>query len=178
MTHSCSNNWVNSIATHRHCKHTFPTIERLCFLSGPCKVVIKNSSVEKNWVTFQDASLPGYLLGSRGIELSRVFGTGSCKIMARNELGGAKKTSCMIWWQRDCYKSIARIRLVKNPSVTVKCKMCRSAIVLYYLQSRVLCIRYNKSNHPIQTPSYKSRANPLNRDNTFEVSWNSRKKEN
>jgi hypothetical protein len=39
--------------------------------------------------------------------------------------------------QRDGYKSVARIRLVKtenfNTCVTVNCKMCRSAIGLYYL---------------------------------------------
>jgi hypothetical protein len=54
----------------RRCKHTFPTIGRQCFLSGPYKVVIKKSSVEKNGVEFRDASLPGYELGSRGTELS------------------------------------------------------------------------------------------------------------
>jgi hypothetical protein len=59
-------------------------------------VVIKNSSVEINGVEFRDASLPGYELGSRGIEPSRVFGIGSCRIMARKEFGGAKKTSCVI----------------------------------------------------------------------------------
>jgi hypothetical protein len=46
-------------------------------------------------VEFQDASLPGYELGSRGIELRRVFGIGSCKIMARKELDCEKKTSCV-----------------------------------------------------------------------------------
>jgi hypothetical protein len=44
---------------------------------------------------FRDASLPGYELGSR-IELSQVFGIGSCSIMARKEMGSEKKTSCVI----------------------------------------------------------------------------------
>jgi hypothetical protein len=36
-------------------------------------------------VEFRDASLPGYELGSRGIELNRAFGIGFCRIMARKE---------------------------------------------------------------------------------------------
>jgi hypothetical protein len=65
------------------CKHAFPTIERLCFLRDPCKVVIKKNSAEKKRVEFRDASLSGYELGSREIEFGRVFGIGSCRIMAR-----------------------------------------------------------------------------------------------
>jgi hypothetical protein len=47
-------------------------------------------------VEFPDANLPGYELGSRGLELIRVFGIGSCRIMARKKLGCAKKTSRVI----------------------------------------------------------------------------------
>jgi hypothetical protein len=91
-----------SVAWQRCCKHAFPTIERLNFLHGTCKVVIKKSSEpgssNKGWrVEFRNTSLPGYELWSRGIELSRVFGIDRCRIMARNELGCAKKTSCVIW---------------------------------------------------------------------------------
>jgi hypothetical protein len=68
-------------------KYVFSTIERLCFLLGLCKVLIKKSSDEKSRVEFRDASLPAYDFGSRGVELSRVFGIGSCRIMARKELG-------------------------------------------------------------------------------------------
>jgi hypothetical protein len=53
-------------------KHAFLTIKGLCFLRGPCKVVIKKSSVEKGRVESRDAILTGYEHGSRGTELSRV----------------------------------------------------------------------------------------------------------
>jgi hypothetical protein len=59
-------------------------------------VVINNSSAEKTSVEFRDASLPGYELGSRGIEMSSVFGTGNYRIMARKELDCEKKTSRVV----------------------------------------------------------------------------------
>jgi hypothetical protein len=34
----------------RRCKHVFPTTKSLCFLRGPCKVVIKKSSFEQRKV--------------------------------------------------------------------------------------------------------------------------------
>jgi hypothetical protein len=71
----------------RRCKYAFSTIEMLYFLRGPCKLVIKKSSGEKNRVEFRDSGLPGYELGSRGIELSWQLQNNGKK-----KLGGAKKT--------------------------------------------------------------------------------------
>jgi hypothetical protein len=54
--------------------------------------------------------------------------------MARKELGGANKTSCVILSDSDTDKSVVRIRLVKNenPSAcaVVNCKVCVIAVAL------------------------------------------------
>jgi hypothetical protein len=55
----------------------------------------KKSSVEK-LVEFRDASLPGYKLGSRGIELIPAFGIGNTRIMARKKIYCEKKISYVI----------------------------------------------------------------------------------
>jgi hypothetical protein len=48
---------------------------------------------------------------------------------------------CEFKLQGDGYKSVARVQVkTENPSAraTVNCKLCRSAIALYCLQSRVV----------------------------------------
>jgi hypothetical protein len=94
-------NNMTSIARQRTSKHASLIIEAvLSVWSVPMDYKrtqrrTKQSRAELR-VEFREASLPGYELGSRGIELSRVFGTGCCRIMARKELDCANKTSCVI----------------------------------------------------------------------------------
>jgi hypothetical protein len=119
-----------SIARQRCGKNVSLTTEAMFSVgSSPSgyKGTEKVAWAEKWRVEFRDASLPKYELGSRGIEFSRVFEIGSCRIMSMKKLGGAKKASGVIW--SDSYKSVARIRLVKTekPSAwgTVNWKLCR-----------------------------------------------------
>jgi hypothetical protein len=53
-------------------------------LSGYKEVFGSTESSPEERVEFRDASLPEYEVGSRGNEQNRVFGIGSCRIIARN----------------------------------------------------------------------------------------------
>jgi hypothetical protein len=124
----------------------------------------QNKTVVEKWRgEFRDARLPGYDFRSWGIELSRVFGTGRCRIMSRKELCCEKK------WQWDCYKSVARIRLVRtgNPGacVTMNCNVYISVTALYCLQSRAVKAS-GAINRIIQSkPRLISHATTPSRDN-------------
>jgi hypothetical protein len=91
-------NYRISIAKQRISKQASLTVEAM-FSAW----FVRNGYEEEfSWeelVEFRDANLPGYELGSREIDLSRVFGIGSCRIMARKKIGCEKKTPCLLKWQ-------------------------------------------------------------------------------
>jgi hypothetical protein len=70
------------------------------------------------------------------IEIGSSSGDGSRRWLRRNGKKGIslwqEDFTCDLKWQRDCDKSVARIRLVKtedpNACTTVNCKVCRRAI--------------------------------------------------
>jgi hypothetical protein len=74
--------------------------------------------------------------------MCRVFGIGSCRNGKKGIILCQEDFVCGLKLRRDCDESVARIRLMKteNPSACgmVNYKVCRIAIVLYYLQSRTV----------------------------------------
>jgi hypothetical protein len=88
---------------------------------------------------------------------------GDCEVMARKELGCAKKTSYVIWNYHECDKFVARIRLVKyeDPSacVTVNWKVLNSDSAVLPVVPSCVCTSI-RSQYPIQNPSSKSRTPP------------------
>jgi hypothetical protein len=127
-----------SITRQRISKHDSLTMEAVFpawSLQSGYKGVFRRSSGEYSPV--RDVSLlPGDELG---IELS-------WQLQNKDEKGTRlweESFMCDAKW--DCYKLVARIRLVKTENssacVTVNCELCRSVIALYCLQFRVVWIR-------------------------------------
>jgi hypothetical protein len=106
-------NSKTSFARQRISKPAFLTIDRMCFLRGPCRGIIKGQrrSSLRNWQLQND--------GKKGLRLWQ------------------EDFLCNFELQWDCDESVARIRLKKTENrsacVTVNCKVCKSAIALYYL---------------------------------------------
>jgi hypothetical protein len=135
--------WNGAVNTPK----TIQDNRRRCFPWGPCKVVLRKCSAEQNgvksrvsghqpdgiWAWEQrnwiESSLRNWQLQNKGKK-----GIRRCKEDFIYDL------KC----QWDCYKSVARIRQVKpeKPSAceTVNSKVCRIAIALYCLWSRVVCV--------------------------------------
>jgi hypothetical protein len=157
----------------RRCNHAFPTIERLCFTRGPCKVVIKKNSFQKPFrvelssetPACQDMSLGAEELNwieLRSWQLQRRIGDGSGRWLRRNGkkwIRLCKEDSvCDLKLQWDCYKSVARIRLVKTENPIVCSSKLYSADIsgsaVIACNSEWFVWGVNKSNNPIQNPSY------------------------
>jgi hypothetical protein len=118
---------------------------RRCFYWGPPQGYITGSS--KVAVSCQKLRKFSWRIVHFS-DLSRIVsssGDGSLRWLRRTGKIGIRLCKedfmCDLKLQWDGYKSVARIRLMKteNPSacVTVNCRVCRSAIALYCLLSRV-----------------------------------------
>jgi hypothetical protein len=88
-----------SNARQRISKHASLTIEAVFAawsMQSGYKEVFGSIEQYRTVVEFREASLSGYELGSRGIELSRVFRISRCRIMVRKELSCETKTLYVI----------------------------------------------------------------------------------
>jgi hypothetical protein len=132
-----------STAGQRISKEAFSTIDRLCFLRGPRRRLIKGQRrsfelVIKSWESLVEEEF----IWVSCQELDWRSGDGSLRWLRRNEKKWTRlwKEDFMAYVIRsysETYKSVARIWLVKteNPTacVTANCKVCRSTVALYCL---------------------------------------------
>jgi hypothetical protein len=91
-----------STARQRISKQAFSTVERLCSLRGPCRVVIKGQRRSFDFLarSWENSVEEEFIWVSCCRELGRVLDMavqGYWEEMARKELGREKKTSCVIW---------------------------------------------------------------------------------
>jgi hypothetical protein len=103
------------------------------------KTVFSVESVLGSYKRAQSEDRTEYItvVGSSWVDLSQVFGIGSCRYGKKGIRLWQEDSMCDLKLKGDGYKSVARIRLVRteNPRacVTVNWKVCEIAMVLYCL---------------------------------------------
>jgi hypothetical protein len=96
-----------TVAMQRRSKHSFLTIERLCFLRGSYQRIKKKQGMSIESVEFSDARLPRYELWSRGIELRHQY---YWVQFVQLTVGLRRKDFTCAVMQWECYSSCIKIR--------------------------------------------------------------------